>query len=1047
MSTNKVTKVTIEVGTDDQSIERARNQIQNLIDTLDSYQGAASNVTANRNRFGGAQPPSPPSGPDGPSGPSLPGGGYYRAAPGGGLPIPAANPISGNVSSVGSAIGSISIQANLVQIVAATVYLNGSISGGLGPSALPGVGGMAAGIAGGGDALGQDALMGFGNSPFTRGMSRFAAILHQSGVPWDIATHLASKAPASLTGWAGLAVAGGGLLVANAASQGVTAYRSAANQQLDTMAGFGQAAMAGQFTSTREQVFNAVQDPRLEGNLAFTKSVGLFQIADLLTFGTLGRREMELRRQQDLTARAAQARSDLNIMREIGVDDVGSIITFEEARKRLNAGQADGNVNDMVSRSLAAYNTPLQAARYRMARSGLIGYANLTDLNPSFSTSPESSEMKVNALIGGVGNLSAAQRTRALFGGSNAVDALSGVLLSLLKGDASPGVRMLLKENGVDLESQATLFGQMAGAQERMAVGQSGAGYFASQARYQAASGYSASAQAASMRAGVGSLQNARSALVTQRDMLAAVGASPVTIAQMNEQIMSMDASIAEQTKAASSMVYDETLSIAGSRISGAGSAVQLSAYRGVAPGANGNYNIQIQNAQLQAQTLRNKLADPAVRNRMTPSEIAQLQAEIESADLRVVEYQRGQMMAQYQFGQSGVSVRSAGVSAAVQRASRFGSASGIFEASQGQLGVIDEQLRLEREMLDEMRRGKGTLAERNAIEARIVNLTAQREMVEEDNLRARYSGMQSLSATRQQAIDTRRADVEGLYGSGAAMGMTRGSLSMVRDRLSRNRAEQERLRSDPRMDPDGQRLAELQAEEQGLISQDLAHMDQLATYREDLPTRRYRRRLGMAAQIIQRTHAGYGSVRGIYQAQMGLAGRTIERINAQRQQALASATSQEERDRINEMADQQVASAFSEAVDAQSNLEMGWQERLISSVYGGGGNFNMVASNFTRREASAFYGIANRAFGGNYAQSAAYRQQGSLWYQSFARSANRGAFIDKAMMGRDTVEMVGSLDINVHVVDEAGRTIGQTKVVANAGNQVRANLKRGESG
>ena len=162
------------------------------------------------------------------------------------------------------------------------------------------------------------------------------------------------------------------------------------------------------------------------------------------------------------------------------------------------------------------------------------------------------------------------------------------------------------------------------------------------------------------------------------------------------------------------------------------------------------------------------------------------------------------------------------------------------------------------------------------------------------------------------------------------------------------------------------------------------------------------------ALGIATTTFAGYADIRGLLAAQMGLIQRRIAEIQAMPpadNPAAQAARTQE----INQL--------LLQAAAVQQQLEAGWMDRLISQVWNAPGSFNLVASGFTRREASLFYGVMARAFGGSAAASEYWRREVPAFYASLiGRIGTPAGFMETAMMPR----IEGNLNVRI-IVEQPG--------------------------
>lgn len=165
------------------------------------------------------------------------------------------------------------------------------------------------------------------------------------------------------------------------------------------------------------------------------------------------------------------------------------------------------------------------------------------------------------------------------------------------------------------------------------------------------------------------------------------------------------------------------------------------------------------------------------------------------------------------------------------------------------------------------------------------------------------------------------------------------------------------------------------------------------------------------ALAIARTTFAGYADIRGLLSAEMQLIGRRIAEIQAMpppETPAVRAARTEE----INRL--------LLQAAGLQMQLEEGWLDRLISQVWNAPESFNLVASGFTRREASLFHGIAVRAFGGSREMSEYWRRQVPAFYASLiGRIGTPTGFMETAMM---PARLEGNLNVRI-IVEQPGQS------------------------
>lgn len=203
-----------------------------------------------------------------------------------------------------------------------------------------------------------------------------------------------------------------------------------------------------------------------------------------------------------------------------------------------------------------------------------------------------------------------------------------------------------------------------------------------------------------------------------------------------------------------------------------------------------------------------------------------------------------------------------------------------------------------------------------------------------------------------------------------------------------------------------------------------------------ETPTRQAERTLQSAMlQIMRTTFAGWGDIRGALQQMMQLG---IGRVAELRENFL----NMPEEVRANPEAQlryiQAISSELTQLAALQQQLEQGWLDRLISSVFNAGGNFDLVARQFTMREASLFYNIYPAAFGGTLEQTRYWREQIPLLYASLFGMTN---LPEGMLTTAGAVAQTASVDLNItlRVEREGNPIIESTRVTVPAGNNQQA--------
>ncbi len=193
-------------------------------------------------------------------------------------------------------------------------------------------------------------------------------------------------------------------------------------------------------------------------------------------------------------------------------------------------------------------------------------------------------------------------------------------------------------------------------------------------------------------------------------------------------------------------------------------------------------------------------------------------------------------------------------------------------------------------------------------------------------------------------------------------------------------------------------------------------------------------------------TFAQWGDIRGLLEDQMRLVGERIGQLQSHIQQ-LRRAGMPVDSAMMREYY-REVTAEVQELARLQMAYENRWLDRLISQVWNAPASFDTVAAEFTRREASLFYGIAPQAFGGTRERAEYWRETiPSLYRSMVGRIGTQEGMMETAMsalslaqqsMGAVPVEM----RIQVQVYDAHNRLVDETVHSVQAGSQTGAFLE-----
>lgn len=114
-------------------------------------------------------------------------------------------------------------------------------------------------------------------------------------------------------------------------------------------------------------------------------------------------------------------------------------------------------------------------------------------------------------------------------------------------------------------------------------------------------------------------------------------------------------------------------------------------------------------------------------------------------------------------------------------------------------------------------------------------------------------------------------------------------------------------------------------------------------------------------ASALTRTYGSWGNLRGTLASGLGYVRKGMQEIDAREAAARRSGTLTEQ---MRVEFQQQRLQLGNQGLDYQTQLEQGWQDRLISSVYNAPQSFGLIASQFTMKESAPFLEATSSAFG-----------------------------------------------------------------------------------
>lgn len=167
---------------------------------------------------------------------------------------------------------------------------------------------------------------------------------------------------------------------------------------------------------------------------------------------------------------------------------------------------------------------------------------------------------------------------------------------------------------------------------------------------------------------------------------------------------------------------------------------------------------------------------------------------------------------------------------------------------------------------------------------------------------------------------------------------------------------------------------------------------------------------LQTALQLMRTTFASWGDIRG---TTAQLLRTEIEglRMLEQHYRAVLPTLPPEARSAAENAFRQQYNAALMRIAGIQQQLEQGWMDRLISQQFNLGGNADLIAAEFTRREAALLYGIAPPAFGGTREQTRYWRETlPSLYSSLLGRIGTPEGMLETGVAA-------GEYNLNIHIM------------------------------
>jgi hypothetical protein len=880
---------------------------------------------------GGYGPPMSPSGtpqmssplPPGLLAPPAPGSGFYRYS---GISMGNAGSLGmggGMVPALGSGMsssGTMTASVAVMNVMATTVNIvSTAVNGG-------GGGGFAGGGGSGGGGFG-----GFGGFGGAGTWANF-----QSAI-------ISNPTGQGLFG-AGLGMMGGGVAAAGMA----LAFQANAWQQ-SAIAGSAHvysyqtqlqaAAAAGQYVRPQAAA-QQMHAAEIEDRLARVRAIG--SIADWIP-GVGYNSEMSiyrpLQRQADLYSAYAQAdtsRATLSGMlgRGVGRNEIPNGM----ANTALYQAQAVGMFGKSSTQSiLDDINDPNASYSARNDLYGEQSFGPAAGAVGSLGARPGYSDI-TRGLMTGTSPRALAPRAAAYYA---AQGDLSGIF-SLLPYLNDQGIQPYLQQAAGVLETQGNL-----------SIG--AAGVSAAQSRVSQLTGTGATSQqvAGGMRRVGGALQGYLGTL--QERLGQAV--SPVDIAQISAQIAQVQAQIASLPQQISEMTISREQSTLGTLRGTAALGTQVATYGGSIGSVLGAIGVQAEAARTSAAKYRAEANKPG----LPPERKAELILQAQQFEFQAsTEYPRQgfqQITSNYS---AGIGIQSAQVQSGITQAGLFGGPGEVYQAGLGQLGVIQSQQALVQ--YQQQHPELTSPQEKLDLDRQAIELKRQEIQVTQEVIRNYGQMSVSLAQTQQGITGTQvsRAFLLGA-GGGSAVPLAQRNVSAAQQTLTAAQANVAVLRAQPGMTEDNPALQNaIQQAESAQTGVEQARLN-VTQIPQPVNLRRAENAAQFQLNVMSRTYIPFGSMRQALGGLMSAGGEELRNIN-QIEQRMGAAGQLD--DAAREQLEQRRYAVGERMVGYQQQYEQGWQDRLISSVYNAPSSFNIVASQFTAREAAPFLQNISPAFG-----------------------------------------------------------------------------------
>ena len=351
--------------------------------------------------------------------------------------------------------------------------------------------------------------------------------------------------------------------------------------------------------------------------------------------------------------------------------------------------------------------------------------------------------------------------------------------------------------------------------------------------------------------------------------------------------------------------------------------------------------------------------------------------------------------------GRAGVTGAQASVISS--QASLFGTASDVQTGGLAQASAIAEQAKT---LEDYLKRGNLSLAEQLRIQSQIVSLRREEVQTTEQAYRSAARQNIEVSGLRlgREQTSLGYQEMLGKGGPGlipqqnAIIGAAATSAQQAQNyiNLLRSRGVQD---GNPELEQAKNQLQQAQVQKsQSVLG--LADIPVPASLTQE------QKRLQFQQDVMQRTYGSYGSLRENLQSQVRAAGQEMANVRSMMDKAEREGRfNGPEGEALRYKFEDRMMAAGEKAIGAQTQLESGQFDRLISSVTNGPSGLGMIASKYTRRESAGFLQAVSPIMG--FTDSRArdyYENRGVKFANTLVGNFNRrDSFLDSALSGYQT--------------------------------------------